>query len=152
MCSQEIMIHRGKGLTVGPDPMDSLFSLSSSSLLVQIMPYPLCPPPAAEPHWTKTDNPHQRQSTESRSRTGDCGVARANEWWTTMKERRGGSKGVGPGDTVFASCAFGFMMHLWSPGLRPLSGRKMKKMEKVTNLQHLLWWFKNTTMIFVLSL
>lgn len=44
-----------------------------------------------------------------------------------MEGREGGSKGVGPGDTVSASCAFDFMMHLWNPGLRSLPGNKMNK-------------------------
>lgn len=120
------MIHRGKGLTVGPDPTDGLFSLTSSSLLVQTMPYPPCPPPAAEPHWTKTDHPHRGQPRENRSCTGNWEVAGANESWTRMKERGRGSKGARSEDTVFASCAFGFRMDLWNPGLTPLSGRWRK--------------------------
>lgn len=146
ICPQEMMIHRGEELIVGPEHTYGLFSLTSTSLLVQNIPYLPRPPPAAEQHWAETDKPHGHHARESRSWTTNSGVAAANELRTRTKKR------VGPGDTVFASCASGFMTHLWSPGLRHLSGKKMNKTRKVTNLQYALWWFLNMSMWILCSL
>lgn len=146
MCPQEMMIHRGEELTVGPEHTNGLFSLTSTSLLVQNIPYCPRPPPAAEPHWAETNKPHRRHARGGRSWTANCGVAAANELRTRTKKRERRSKGVGPGKTVFAGCASGFMTHLWSSELRHLSGEKVNKTKKVTNLQYALWWLLNMSM------
>lgn len=106
---------------------------------LQMASFPLPPPlswskPCLTPHILPQQQNHTEQKptihTEaSQEKTGAVQVtvsllgqmSHGPEW-----KRGRGSEGARPEDTVFASCAFGFIKDLWNPGLTPLSGRWRK--------------------------